>query len=115
MFFKKLFRDKRGSAMVEYGLLVAGVAIIGVGAVSTFGKKTGDLIGTSAAIIPGGSAATNRPIAVGRLIEMETSSEQKTNFSAINNNTTTAGVNRLSRNLAGTSVDLALVKEPVAP
>jgi Flp pilus assembly pilin Flp len=67
--FKNFLRSKKGAAMVEYALLVAGIAIVAVAAVSILGHKTSDLIATSATIIPGVSADDNESMASGRLIE----------------------------------------------
>lgn len=69
---RTFLRDKKGAALVEYALLVAGIAIVAVAAVSLLGHKTSDLIGSSATIIPGVSNDDNNPIASGRLIETHT-------------------------------------------
>jgi Flp pilus assembly pilin Flp len=70
--FLAFLRSKKGAAMVEYALLVAGIAIVAVAAVSVLGHKTSDLIGTSAAIIPGVSSDDNNPMSSGRIIETDT-------------------------------------------
>ena len=67
--FSRLRSDRKGAAMVEYALLVAGVALIGAGAVSLLGHKTGDLLGTMAAILPGSHGDDNAPVQSGHLIE----------------------------------------------
>ncbi|ANM30944.1 hypothetical protein ABI59_17210 [Acidobacteria bacterium Mor1] len=64
-----MLRDERGAALVEYGLLVAGVALIASAAVSMMGHKTNDLVGTVAAVLPGAHADDNAPILSGKLIE----------------------------------------------
>src|SRR5260370_15545040 len=69
---KKLFKNRRGAALVEYGLLIAGVALISAAAVSLFGHKTSDLIGMTAAILPGAHFNDNGPIMSGHLIETST-------------------------------------------
>jgi len=66
---RKLAKNNRGAALVEYGLLIAGVALICAAAVSVFGHKTSDLIGTVAAILPGAQTEDNQPMLSGRLIE----------------------------------------------
>ena len=66
---RKFLRSKKGAALVEYALLVAGIAIVSIAAVSILGHKTSDLIGTSAAIIPGVSDFDNDEISSGRLVE----------------------------------------------
>lgn len=65
----RLVRDTRGAALVEYALIVAGVALIGAAAVSVFGHKVTDLLATSAAVVPGAHADDNAPVVSGRTIE----------------------------------------------
>ena len=67
--FKRLFRNKKGAALVEYGLLIAGVALICAAAVSEFGHKTSDLVGAMAVVLPGAHSGDNGPIISGHLIE----------------------------------------------
>ncbi|MEM7202922.1 MAG: hypothetical protein AAF628_21870 [Planctomycetota bacterium] len=64
-----LLRDKRGSALVEYGLLVAAVALVSAAATSMFGHKVSDLVGAVAAILPGAHDDDNGPIVSAKLIE----------------------------------------------
>ena len=66
---KRLFKNRRGAALVEYGLLIGGIALISAGAVSIFGHKTSDIIGTVAAILPGAHTDDNGPMISGKLIE----------------------------------------------
>lgn len=65
----QLARNRKGAALVEYAMLVAGVSLIGAAAVSTFGHKTTDLIATTAAVLPGMHTDDNGPIQSGHLIE----------------------------------------------
>ncbi|EGF24774.1 hypothetical protein RBWH47_03141 [Rhodopirellula baltica WH47] len=66
---RKLFKNKKGQGLVEYGLIIAGVALICAAAISVFGHKTSDLIGATAAILPGAHADDNGPMVSGKLIE----------------------------------------------
>ncbi len=66
---RKLFSNKKGQGLVEYGLIIAGVALICAAAVSVFGHKTSDLIGAVAAVLPGAHADDNGPMTSGKLIE----------------------------------------------
>jgi Flp pilus assembly pilin Flp len=66
---RKLFRNKKGQGLVEYGLIIAGVALICAAAISVFGHKTSDLISAVAAVIPGAHADDNGPFTSGKLIE----------------------------------------------
>lgn len=68
---RKLIRNKKGQGLVEYGLIIAGVALISAAAVSVFGHKTSDLISAVATILPGAHADDNGPIVSGSLIETE--------------------------------------------
>lgn len=66
---RKLLRNKKGQGLVEYGLIIAGVALIAAASVSVFGHKTSDLISAVATILPGAHADDNGPIVSGKLIE----------------------------------------------
>ena len=66
---RKFTSNKKGQGLVEYGLIIAGVALISAAAVSVFGHKTSDLIGAVAAVLPGAHADDNGPITSGKLIE----------------------------------------------
>lgn len=63
-------RGRRGAALVEYGLIVAGVALVCAAAVSVFGHKASQMIGTVAAVLPGATDADNRPIVTGKVIRV---------------------------------------------
>lgn len=63
----KKSNKKRGAALVEYGLLVAGVALTTAVAVSMLGHKTNDLLGTVAGVLPSSDQADATPIESGRL------------------------------------------------
>ncbi len=67
----RLLKSKKGAALVEYGLLIAGVALVSAAAVSIFGHKTNDLISGIASVLPGAHADDNAPINSGRLLETE--------------------------------------------
>lgn len=66
---RKMFRNKKGQGLVEYGLIIAGVALICAAAVSVFGHKTSDLIAAVATVLPGAHADDNGPMVSGKLIE----------------------------------------------
>jgi len=65
----RLRRDKKGQSLVEYGLLIAGVALVGAGATSLFGHKTSDIIAAVTTILPGAHTDDNAPIVSGHLID----------------------------------------------
>lgn len=66
---RKLLRSKKGQGLVEYGLIIAGVALIAAVSISVFGHKTSDLISATATVLPGAHADDNGPITSGKLIE----------------------------------------------
>lgn len=104
MLLKRLLKNKRGAALVEYGLLVGGVALISAGAVSLFGHKTSDIIGTMAAILPGAHNNDNGPVQSGHLIEtaaVGTSGSIAVDFATIVSETNQS---RLGLNVAGGTV-----------
>ncbi|MBV9124484.1 MAG: hypothetical protein JO112_14090 [Planctomycetes bacterium] len=65
-------QKRKGSVLVEYGLLVAGVALTCVLAIAVLGAKTFDVYATMAAIVPGGHAEDNKPIVEPKLIPKNT-------------------------------------------
>lgn len=65
-------RNETGASLVEYALIVAGVTLIGAAAVSVFGHKVTDMLGTATAVLPGAHAEDNAPIVSGRTIETST-------------------------------------------
>ncbi len=69
---RKFFGNKKGQGLVEYGLIIAGVALICAAAVSIFGHKTSDLIAAVATVLPGAHADDNGPIVSGKIIETTT-------------------------------------------
>lgn len=56
MKIRKTHQKKRGAALVEYGLLIAGVALVSAAAISVFGHKVGGVVGAAAVALPGTSA-----------------------------------------------------------
>lgn len=66
---RRLLTDKSGAALVEYTLIVAGVALIGAATVSIFGHKTNDMLATAAAVLPGAHAEDNAPVVSGQVVE----------------------------------------------
>ena len=66
---RKLARSQKGATLVEYSLIVAGVALIGAATVAVFGHKTNDMLATATAVLPGAHAEDNAPIVSGKIIE----------------------------------------------
>ncbi len=100
---RKMFRDKKGQGLVEYGLIIAGVALVAAAAISMFGHKTNDLIAAVAAVLPGAHSEDNAPIISGGLIETtniggEASDPIGLDLEAI---TTNVGTRRMGNNIVG--------------
>ena len=62
-------KQRKGAALVEYALLIAGVALVCIVAVAIFGHKTNDMIAATAAVLPGAHAGDNGQIVSGKIIE----------------------------------------------
>ncbi|MCS6850469.1 MAG: hypothetical protein NZ700_04785 [Gemmataceae bacterium] len=62
---------RKGQALVEYALLLAGIALACVVAVAVIGHKTADVIAVMAGIMPGAHADDNAPIQAGEVIPFE--------------------------------------------
>ncbi|MEM7558105.1 MAG: class III signal peptide-containing protein [Planctomycetota bacterium] len=69
---RKLLRNKKGQGLVEYGILVGGVALVALAAVAILGHKTTDILGTVAAALPGAHADDLAPIVSGQLVNTTT-------------------------------------------
>ena len=102
-FFSRLRRDKKGQGLVEYALLIAGVALISAAAVSLFGHKTSDMIGAVAAILPGSHTDDNNSIQSGHLIETGPVGTNGAIALDVNAIKSAAGTDRLGVNVAGTA------------
>ncbi|QDU16189.1 hypothetical protein CA11_40180 [Gimesia maris] len=66
--FRKTLRSKAGQGLVEYGILVGGVALVTLAAVAILGHKTNDLVATVAAVIPCAHEDDTGPIVSGKLV-----------------------------------------------
>ena len=69
---RRMLRDRRGAALAEYGLLVAGITLVSLVAVSLLGSKVGGLVGSVASMLPGADPSQNAATTVGQLVETET-------------------------------------------
>jgi pilus assembly protein Flp/PilA len=101
--------DKKGAAMVEYAILVAGIALVSLVAVSLLGHKVNDMFSSIASILPGAHAGDNGPLVSGNLVEAAPDANGNITLDTktiVANN----GTERLGNNLG---VDLSkLVVEP---
>ncbi len=65
-------RRESGAALAEYGLLVAGITMVSLVAVTVLGSKVGGLIGSVATLLPGAYHQQNAPVQVGQMLETRT-------------------------------------------
>lgn len=117
---QQLRRNEKGAALVEYALIVAGVALIGAAVVSVFGHKISDMMATVAAVMPGAHAEDNAPIVSGRAIETSSNAQgvdqggntQQGIGLDVNAITQGNGRPRLSEGVGGDGAVSSLVLEP---
>jgi|GEM_PF-836506 len=86
-------RSRKGAALVEYGLLVAGVAVVALAAVAVLGNKVGDLFATSAAVLPGAHEGDNAPIATGQVATTSVNADGEITLETDPDNLQTIGEN----------------------
>ena len=65
-------RREGGAALAEYGLLVAGITMASLVAVSVLGGKVGGLVASVATLLPGATAQDNGVVQVGELVKTTT-------------------------------------------
>jgi Flp pilus assembly pilin Flp len=117
---RRLLRNRKGAALVEYALIVAGVALIGAVAVSLFGHKVSDMLATAAAVLPGAHADDNAPIISGKTIEtspnaqgLDDGGNSQTGIGLdVNAITQANGQSRLTNGVGGDGSLSSLVLEP---
>jgi pilus assembly protein Flp/PilA len=112
---RAMVRDKKGAALVEYSLLVAGVALIGAAAVSVFGHKTSDMMAAMAAVLPGAHDDDNGPIVSGKLIETTDAGAGPIALDIATIVTDGTGAYRLGNNVLGAGNGAALATLVVEP
>ena len=117
---RRLAKNNKGAALVEYALIVAGVALIGAVAVSLFGHKVSDMLATAAAVMPGAHADDNAPIVSGKTIEtspnaqgQDSGGNSQTGIGLdVNAITQSNGKSRLANGVGGDGSVSSLVLEP---
>jgi Flp pilus assembly pilin Flp len=109
-FILNLARDRKGAALVEYSMLVAGVALMCAVGLAVLGHKTSDLVSITAATLPGAHADDNAPIVSGKLIETVQNADGnlEVNATAI---TTANNTSRLGTNTGVTATALVVEAE----
>lgn len=120
MVIRRLRKNERGAALVEYALIIAGVALIGAAVVSVFGHKVSDMLATVAAVLPGAHEDDNAPIVSGKAIETSPNAQgldqggnnQQGIGLDVNAITQGNGKARLSEGVGGDGAVSSLVLEP---
>ncbi|MBL8861917.1 MAG: hypothetical protein JNK02_07880 [Planctomycetes bacterium] len=95
---KNVKSARRGAALVEYGLIVAGVALVSLVAVAVFGGKVSKMIGVSAAAMPGATEEDNGTIVSGKVAAVRKDGDNIVLDPGVENN--------LERNLGIDTTDL---------
>ena len=115
--FRKLLRNKKGQGLVEYGLIIAGVALISAASISIFGHKTTDLISAVAVVLPCAHTDDNGAMVSGKLIET-TSAEDGNIALDVQTIAANSATDRLGNNVLGAGPAAAdfggLILEPAA-
>lgn len=99
----KLNQKRRGAALVEYGLLIAGVALVAAAAVAVFGHKTSDMMASVATVLPGAHADDSGPIVSGKIVDTTTDADGNIILDVAS---AAAGTNTLGDNLGLTAPDI---------
>ena len=106
---RKLIRNKKGQGLVEYALIIAGVALIAAVGISVFGHKVSDMISATATVLPGAHADDNGPMVSGKLIE--TAQNANTGEITLDTDAIVDGGTRLSDNVGSDFSALVLEAE----
>jgi len=102
---RRVLRSRKGQGLVEYALLIGGISMVCIIAVSFFGVRVANLLVAQAGTLPANSnSALNTPVDIGAFIETEADGssfvldgdQMETNRAAPSNN-------RFINNLAGTN------------
>lgn len=100
-------KKRKGSVLVEYGLLIAGVVLTAVLAIAVLGHKIADNFGVMAAIMPGAHAEDNKPTARTDMIPVDSSGATLRLDSA--GMVSPAGVDRMTNLLGAGGGELLIV------
>ena len=68
---RNVLKSRKGQGMVEYGILVGGIALVCLVAVAILGHKSNDLLSATAASLPGAHADDNGGIVSGKLVNTQ--------------------------------------------
>lgn len=101
-------KARKGSVLVEYGLLVAGIVLTSVLALAVLGHKTGHVFGVMAGIMPAAHADDGKPIQHTQTIPLDTLSSDRIMLNTAGM-VSPAGVDRMSELLGAGGGELLIV------
>lgn len=67
---RRLLKSKKGQALAEYAVILVAVMVVSLAAITVLGHNVGDLLATTAAILPGSEPDYDAPVYVGEFIEL---------------------------------------------
>ena len=105
---RKLIRNRKGQGLVEYALIIAGVALISIVGITMFGHKVADLIGVVAAVLPGAHTDDNGAITSGHLVGTTVGADGAI---SIDTSSVIQSSNTIGNNMLGVGGDSTLVTE----
>lgn len=82
-FFGRVLRNKRGQSLVEYGILVGAISMVGLVAATMLGHKVTSLLGASAALLPAGHDDDAAPVFAGKLVKTYVGTDGATHVSSV--------------------------------
>jgi hypothetical protein len=99
MLLRRRALKRKGQALVEYAILLCGIALISLVAVSLLGHKTAEMLGTIAVFLPAKDADENGPITAGHLIETTKNANGAITVDVSSTTGVTQSTDRLGKNL----------------
>ncbi len=99
----KTLRNKKGQGLVEYGILVGGIALVALATISLLGHKTTDLLASVTAALPCAHDDDAGPIVSGKLVATRLNSDNALILDATSTGT-------IADNLGIADIDLLVVE-----
>ena len=96
-------RNRKGQGLVEYGILIGGVALVCLAAVAVLGHKTNDIVSVCAAVLPCAHQDDVGPIVSGKLVSTTQNASSQIVLDV-------SGAGTMSGNLGISGVDALVVE-----
>ncbi len=90
---------RKGQALVEYAILICGIALVSLVSVAILGHKTAEMLGVMAVILPSGDPDENGPIVTGKIIETSASGPNGAIGLDVQGILNNSGTDRLGKNI----------------